>query len=375
MNIIIKNGNEFFYESYWRLHKKPSLKDKDSFDFPFPYPFHNPLSWFNSNLFIKKLKLTELSLHSHFNISQRPHHCLLCDAKHITSGFFLYNNIIWENGLYHYIHFHNIKPSEKFIDFIFKFKTNKLSREKIILKGDLQFLDNTSFVKIHKNQLLILDALMKHGGYVKKYMDSQNINLFRYSEHAGLLDFTNFNVDKIIVAANTSRIDRDDEEIYLPQNIPYATKYEYIFHTHPPTPKPGGRSNKGILYEFPSVGDIFHFIDHFNDGKTSGSIIIASEGLYNIRKSIFNTSPITINEDTFYTEYIDLISSLQLKWISFYGSFSSYTFYSVISQNLIPIQNLNILLNKYYIHLDYFPRIKNNKGNWIIDTIYLPVYK
>ena len=43
-----------------------------------------------------------------------------------------------------------------------------------------------------------------------------------------------------------------------------ASFYQYLFHTHPPTPKPGGRAGEGIVYEFPSIGDILHFIDHFN---------------------------------------------------------------------------------------------------------------
>ena len=39
----------------------------------------------------------------------------------LPNNIFL-NNIIWEDSLYHYIKEHNIKPSEKFIDFIFLIK-------------------------------------------------------------------------------------------------------------------------------------------------------------------------------------------------------------------------------------------------------------
>ena len=56
-----------------------------------------------------------------------------------------------------------------------------------------------------------------------------------------------------------------------------------MFHTHPPTPFPGSRVVDGILYEFPSISDIYHFADHFNAGETQGSLIIAPEGMYIIR--------------------------------------------------------------------------------------------
>ena len=73
----------------------------------------------------------------------------------------------------------------------------------------------------------------------------------------------------------------------MPNNVEDMFNYEYIFHTHPPTPRPGGRVNVGIVYELPSIGDVLHFIDHFNDGKISGSIVITSEGIYNIRHYYF----------------------------------------------------------------------------------------
>ena len=70
-----------------------------------------------------------------------------------------------------------------------------------------------------------------------------------------------------------------------------AVDFEYMFHTHPATPYPGARINEGILYEFPSVSDLFHLIDHHNDGITQGSMIITPEGMY-IIKCIDNTKKI-----------------------------------------------------------------------------------
>ena len=60
---------------------------------------------------------------------------------------------------------------------------------------------------------------------------------------------------------NTNRVDKGDSEIYMPNNVDDMYNYEYMFHTHPPTPKPGGRADVGIMYELPSIGDLLHFID------------------------------------------------------------------------------------------------------------------
>jgi len=101
-----------------------------------------------------------------------------------------------------------------------------------------------------------------------------------------LLDFDNNGLEKIIVSGNTNRVDTNDEDIFLPGNMIDMFDYEYIFHTHPSTHGVGGRAKYGILYEFPSMGDIFHFLDHYNEGKTQGSMIIAPEGMFVIRKHI-----------------------------------------------------------------------------------------
>ena len=81
---------------------------------------------------------------------------------------------------------------------------------------------------------------MNSGGS-KKYLDSHGH--LRFSEHSGLIDFTKTQVDKIIISGKTNREDDDDTYILLPQNMTDALDYEYIFHTHPPTPFPGARAS------------------------------------------------------------------------------------------------------------------------------------
>ena len=170
--------------------------------------------------------------------------------------------------LLNYIHTKLCCNEEKHID-----------KEKVLFRmaGLIVKREKKAYVKITHNQMRILDALMNDGGYMKKYYDSRNN--FRWSEHAGLLDFSKNKLDKIIVSAKTNRTDKYDHDIFLPLNMIEAYEYEYMFHTHPPTPKEGYRAKLGIVYEFPSISDIFHFIEHYNNGHIQGSIVIAPEGV------------------------------------------------------------------------------------------------
>ena len=47
---------------------------------------------------------------------------------------------------------------------------------------------------------------------------------------------------------------------------------------------------------------------------------------------------------------------------------------NLIDQNKTTINKLNSILTKYQMYIDYYPRIKDKKNKWVIDTIYLPIY-
>src|SRR5690606_16550512 len=100
--------------------------------------------------------------------------------------------------------------------FEYDISTNQHNYETVKLKGRITPDNNVNFLKLDRNQIMILDALMKHGGYNKKYYDTLNKNIVRYSEHAGFFDVRNKVIHNIIVSGNTLRIDRGDEEIFLP---------------------------------------------------------------------------------------------------------------------------------------------------------------
>lgn len=381
MNRVFRNKVMYRYESFWRDSETDNTRDSNGKRFPFPKI--GDKYWTDKEQFKNKLVGVQNYLKTMKKFKKYPEQdhkdCLLCDAKNITTGSFNLNNIIWEDGLMHYIDVHNIRPSEEFTASIYKFnpiiKGQKNIERTIKYGSNIYNIEDMKYLRLERNQIMIMDALMKHGGYTKKYIDKKNNGIYRFSEHAGLLDFKTGGLDKLIISGKTSRVDKGDEDIYLPKNMPDAMDYEYIFHTHPPTPKPGGRVKLGILYEFPSISDLFHFIDHYNQGTTQGSLVITPEGMYNIRKLVFDRKKIKINEDKMYSEMREVMKDAQNKAIEKYGTdFTTYEFYSKVTQDREYINMLNNILNKYKLQIDYYSRQKDEKGKWIIDTLYLPIY-
>ena len=250
--------------------------------------------------------------------------------------------------------------------------------KKIIINSKEYIKYPKKYIKISRNQLLIFDALLNDGGMSKKYLDSNK--KIRYSEHSGLLDFNASKLEKIIISGNTKREDEDDTDILLPHDLPDSVNYEYMFHTHPPTPYPGGRAKDGILYEFPSISDIYHFIHYFNLGETQGSIIIAPEGIY-IIKARTGLDKITYDEKK-ENDIYDILQLKQLeiqeKAINEYGvNFTSDRFLRYISQDKKYVKFFNKLLYKYFnkqIKVTYKPRSYDKQtGQWMVDSLYLSV--
>ena len=235
------------------------------------------------------------------------------------------------------------------------------------------------YIKINRNQLILLDSLLYDGGYNKKYSDKSN-NL-RFSEHSGNLGITKTSIDRIIVSARTNREDADDTEILLPNDLSDSYSYKYFFHTHPPTPTPGYRAKSGILYEFPSISDIFHFIDHYNMGNTIGSIVIAPEGYYIIYPSNFSIKKIKYDteiEEEIFNKMNEENNILQDMALKEYGSdFTEDFFYEKISLNHSYLKLFNNILNKYLnnqIKVIIKNRTKDILTNkWILKKLYLPI--
>lgn len=378
INTVRQKTKVYKYESYWREEKRQIIRDSKGNPFPFPKP---GVDWQNRKLFMSKLEETEEALRTRDKFQKYDkddyRDCLICGRKNVGTGMYELNNFRWEDSLMHYINKHNIEPSENFMDLIFRFQIDPrpIARKAVsTLKGVTVVKQNKQWLKIDRNQIMIMDALMEHGSR-QQYIDKRNRRMFRYSEHAGLLDFDDNGLEKLVISGKTFRVDKDDDDIYLPTNMKEAFDYEYIFHTHPATPKPGGRVKVGILYEFPSISDVFHFMDHYNQGKTQGSIIIAAEGMYIVRKAVPDNKKIRMDENKFYHATIRTYGEIQNESIRKYGTkFTNRTFFSKIAQNTSYIERINRVTNRYGINIDYYPRTKDSRGRWIIDTVYVPVY-
>jgi len=372
----IKISNRIFkYESFWG-NPENETRDYHNNIFPIPENRINP-EWYMRSLFVEKLRKVEnyLLLNKKFiKYTQTEHkECMIC-KKNVGTGLFTVNNIRWENSLMHYVTVHDVKPSDPFIDIIFRLDNNPyiiaVAKSKKI-KGITIAKHNKMYLKLHKNQIFIMDALMEHGS--SRIYEHKNKAL-KYSEHAGLLDFTTNGLEKILVYANTDIISKGDDEIFFPNTLNDAYDYEYIFHTHPATHSYGGRAKYGVLYELPSINDLFHFMDHYNEGKTQGSIIIAPEGMYIIRKNVQDNKKININENEFFNKIKHILVSVQQKAIAKHGKEMSKEFFlNEVAKDFTSINAINKVLHNYELHIDYFPRIKED-GIWIIDTIYIPVY-
>lgn len=267
------------------------------------------------------------------------------------------------------------------------FDKKKLKRYNIKNK---EVVKNINWCAFNANEIFILDALYEFGSnkiYTEKNLNINESKIFRFSEHAGLIYFEKNKILNIKIMTK-SRVEQSDPLIFMPSNSLEALKVDYIFHTHPKTPFIGSRLKNGILYEFPSISDITHFIEHHNNGKLLGSIIMAPEGIYIIRKNNFNRNPIHVDYNIMIKDLQDIFSECYNDSYSNY-SYINYNqhkinneiklkddfFYKEIANNYEYISKINDVLYKYDLFIDYYARILFNNINqkkWVIDNIYLP---
>lgn len=328
----------------------------------------------NSNILEKMMKF----IVGKSNKKIKKNDCQFCSKKFNIGYIFKYKNTsinITETDL-HMLSHHNI------------INTNLLKKITNIKFNDF----NIEWCLITTNQLNILDGLYEVGSnqiYIEKNKNISQSKISRFSEHSGFVYFEKNKVSNINVISGT-RVEQSDPTIYMPKNCLEALEVNYIFHTHPKTPYIGSRIKSGIIYEFPSISDIIHFIDHHNNGKLLGSIVIAPEGIYIIRKNNFNRKNISVDYDIMISELEDIFT---LCYNDSYLKYSSINynkhkvndeiklpekiFYNKISTNYDYIDKINKVLAKYDIFIDYYARTHFDKtdftsNQWIFDDIYLP---
>jgi len=386
MNILVKYGKINHYESVWRDTSKIKKSDYDHHEKPFPYPTQRKGKIKNARKFLNRLQSIqdELDARKQYRKYNKKKKDVITGKRGVTKKRYKVFNVHWEDSLVYYINAHRVKPTNEFVKFINrvhldkwdKFQLGDTLKDKDII---IEFpsvvfkMDRKRYVQLTKNQLMIMDALMKDGGNDKTYFDNEG--QMRYSEHSGLLDFNNTGLEKILINSKTGISDDEDYTILLPENMIETYDYEYLFHTHPPTPLPGSRAKTGTLYEFPSVDDIIHFVEHYNSGITQGSIVVAPEGIYVIKShNVKRGEQILIHDDEeVFDEMREEFFLIQNRAIAKYGTkFSRNKFFSKIAQDKSYIGAFNNFLKNYHLKIYYKPRTKHN-GRWILDEIYLPV--
>lgn len=245
------------------------------------------------------------------------------------------------------------------------------------------------FKKFNTNSINILKGLYDVGSekiYIENNKNIFNSNIHRYSEHYGYLYYNNNNIDNIIVDVPHT-INANDNNIFLPINSKQSFNVEYMYHTHPITPNIGSRIKHGILYEFPSVNDIIHYIEHHNYGKLLISLIYAPEGIYIIHKYNFNREKIIIDIPSFIKKIQPIYYECNEKAIDKYTGLdyddlfnlpdnfkiSSELFYHKIIYDFTWINTINDFLINYDLFIEYIPKNKLNKtSTYLLPDLYLP---
>jgi len=327
----------------------------------------------NSNIIVNLINYLK-------NISKKrkkKNYCQICNKKFKYEFIYNFKNnkIIFNESEYHLLKYHFIIKS------IFYKQICSLN------------ILNINWCLMGTNELNIIDGLFDVGSnkiYIQKNKNINESKISRFSEHSGFIYFEKNKIINISVHTG-SRVESSDPVIYMPSNSLETLKVDYIFHTHPKTPYIGSRISNGMIYEFPSISDIIHFIEHHNNGKLLGSIVVSPEGIYIIRKNNFDRSIIKIDYDIMIPDLEDIFIQCYNDSYSKY-SFLNYNelkinnqiklpedfFYQQISVNYDYIQKINKVLLKYDLFIDYYSRILFDKSTfnskkWIFNDIYVPL--
>ena len=336
----------------------------------------NDYIYTNSNILLNTINYL-------INLSEKKNKinsCPLCDEKFEHKYYYrcAHSNIKIYDYYLHMLNSHNM------INSIFYKKICTINHTNIF---------NIEWCSMSTNELNIIDGLYEMGSnqiYIEKNKNISESNISRFSEHSGFIYFEKNKISKITVTTG-SRVEKSDPIIFMPTNCLEALKVNYIFHTHPKTPYIGSRIKNGIVYEFPSISDIIHFIEHHNGGKLLGSIVIAPEGIYIIRKNYFDRKTIQVDYDIMINELEEIFNEC------YNDSYSKYStinydelkfndeiklpddfFYEQISINYEYINRINQVLEKFDLYIDYYARILFDKPNiytkkWIFNDIYVPL--
>ena len=300
------------------------------------------------------------------------------NEDHENEKFYLISNIIWSDNLVN-----KMKKKDIFIEkYFYKMLKNLFFVDKILVNPPIictfKKFKNIKYIHFPHNHLTIIDALFDKGSN-PIYLSKQDNKLkFIYSEFSGAIniDHDRNKIAEILIATN-KRISSSDKNIFLPKNNDKNYEYEFFFHTHPNTIYPANRINHGILYEFPSVNDLFNYTYFRKNGKMQASIVFAQEGIYNIRPIDFeNDSVIDNSAVTILTNFLVILERLAIKKYSELENIINNVdvFNKYISNDRNFIDLYNYYIKQYNLFIEFYPRIKIN-NQWHMPAITLPFIK
>lgn len=322
--------------------------------------------------FLEKLRQIEKIVKYNVSDSTNLLNSNIC-PKCNPNFFYKLGNIVWSDDIKHKIETHQNYPSEYFIKIII----NMCIINGYIINPPIQISPEQTkyftYIPLHYNKLLIIDALMRQGSWPRYLYSKNGINKYIYSEHSGVITIKNKRVDNIIIS-ETDRINVMDDNIYLPSNTNILNNYEYLFHTHPNTQNYGGRIKDGIIYELPSANDLLNFIKYHDSGRAQASIIIAPEGVYVVRP-IWYIKKYQIIKN-FYTRVQKFILKLERfaikKLEKFFPKITDPDiFHNKIGSNFSFVKLYNKFIEPYNLFIEYYPREKRN-NEWCLRPINLP---
>lgn len=299
--------------------------------------------------FLNKLKRIEKISKNYNDNKQRRNYKKIYKLSHI----------VWDDTLKQKIEDNQSYPSDYFINIIMHtILINKNIINYPIIISEKKF-DRLSYISLDHNKLQIIEALMNQGSHPRyKLEDGKK---YIYSEHSGVLSVKNNIIDNIIVSAETDRLDKNDNNIFLPNNTTILGQYPYIFHTHPNTSKLAGRVDEGIIYEFPSTSDLLNFLKYSNDGKAQSSIVVAPEGIYVIRHIEYKKKN-EVDRDLFnrLTSYINDLETMALK--KFRKNLKRLSdpnvFHKIVGADNSFINMYNNFIKPSNLYVEYYPRQK-----------------
>ena len=100
-NTIVDKGKEYYLEKIWRNNKTDKQIDNNGKLYPFPKE-GSEIDWPGKEQFVTRLKFVEKILKNinKYKLYKNPKNCILKKSHNtVSKGYFVYQGVIWEDGL------------------------------------------------------------------------------------------------------------------------------------------------------------------------------------------------------------------------------------------------------------------------------------